>query len=130
MHKKIKSIFFCLPFICGSFCFCFGIFNLFSSLLFFVGGYVALKHFLNYKKIRRRMHLSMQKEQVNGIKDMSDSSNSKRQSKDKKYSYRAENRKAPTENHGKVEESRVIQAENLSGVEESRKGAKVLKRTK
>ena len=35
----------------GGLLFSFGVYNLFSSLMFFVGGYVALKNIFDYRKI-------------------------------------------------------------------------------
>lgn len=49
--KKInnKYILICLPFVSGSLLFSFGIYNFFSSMLFFGGGYVILKKICNDK---------------------------------------------------------------------------------
>ena len=54
MHKKNRYIFICIPFIIGGLLFSFGVYNLVSSLLFFVGGYVALKKIFDYKKILKK----------------------------------------------------------------------------
>lgn len=58
MKKMAKYILICLPFISGGLLFSFGVINLFSSVLFFCGGYVALKKILNDKK-----------REINGVKD-------------------------------------------------------------
>ena len=57
MIKKrlIKYILLFLPFIIGSVCFGLGIYNLFSSLLFFCGLYIGLKNVFNYRKINNDM---------------------------------------------------------------------------
>ena len=53
MRKKIliRYLLLFLPFIIGSVYFSLGIYNLFSSILFFVGGYIGLKNVLDYRKI-------------------------------------------------------------------------------
>ena len=53
MNRKFKYLFICLPFLFGSVLFSFGIYNLISSLLFFVGGYVVLKNIFDYRKLLR-----------------------------------------------------------------------------
>lgn len=50
MNRKVKYLLICLPFFGGVVLFSFGFFNLFSSLLVFVGGYVALKKIATDKK--------------------------------------------------------------------------------
>lgn len=49
MKKINKYILICLPFVSGSLLFSFGIYNFFSSMLFFGGGYVFLKKICNDK---------------------------------------------------------------------------------
>ena len=49
MKKINKYILICLPFISGGLLFSFGIYNIFSSMLFFGGGYVILKKICNDK---------------------------------------------------------------------------------
>ena len=55
MKKKlvVRYLLLFLPFIIGSICFSLGIYNLFSSILFFVGGYIGLKDVLDYRKINK-----------------------------------------------------------------------------
>ena len=54
MKKLIlKYILLLLPFLIGSIMFSFSIYNIISSLLFFVGGYVFLKNVFDYRKIKR-----------------------------------------------------------------------------
>lgn len=50
MDKRVKYLLICLPFFCGVMLFILGFFNLFSSLLVFVGGYVVLKKIFTDKK--------------------------------------------------------------------------------
>ena len=52
MKKINKYILICIPFVSGSLLFSFGIYNFFSSMLFFGGGYVILKKICN-DKIRK-----------------------------------------------------------------------------
>lgn len=49
MKKINKYILICLSFISGGLLFSFGIYNFFSSMLFFGGGYVFLKKIFNDK---------------------------------------------------------------------------------
>ena len=51
MNKKLKYLLICLPFVIGGILFSFGVYNLFSSILFFAGGYIALKNIFDYRKI-------------------------------------------------------------------------------
>lgn len=53
MNKKNRYILIWIPFVVGSFLFCFGTFNLFSSLLFFVGGYVGLKNTFDIRRVKK-----------------------------------------------------------------------------
>lgn len=77
MNRKIivKYLLLCLPFIIGASLYCFSVFNLFSSLLFFCGGYVVLKNILDYRKI-------------NKIKNSDKSVISNKYSYEKDFSYR------------------------------------------
>ena len=45
-----------LPFICGILLYMNGIFNIVSSLLFFIGGYVLIKNLCDYRIIRRNIY--------------------------------------------------------------------------
>ena len=54
-NKTIKYILLYLPFITGTVLYSFKIYNLFSSLLFFIGGYVILKNTFNYRKIKNKV---------------------------------------------------------------------------
>ena len=53
MNKITRYILICSPFIVGSIMFILGIYNLFSSILFFCGGYIATKNLFDYRKIKR-----------------------------------------------------------------------------
>ena len=55
MNKRllIKYLIMYFPFVLGVVLFCFGTFNLFSSLLFFLGGYIAIKNTFDYRLIKR-----------------------------------------------------------------------------
>ena len=55
MNKNIllKYMLMYVPFVLGIVLFSFGIYNVFSSLLLFVGGYVAVKNTFDYRKIRK-----------------------------------------------------------------------------
>ena len=57
MNKKLIFKYFLLyvPFVVGIGLFSFGIFNLFSSLLFFVGGYMAIKNTFDYRKVKKNV---------------------------------------------------------------------------
>ena len=45
-----------LPFICGILLYMNGIFNIVSSFLFFIGGYVLIKNLCDYRIIRRNIY--------------------------------------------------------------------------
>ena len=53
----LKYILLLLPFVIGSVMFGFGIYNIVSSLLFFVGGYMFVKNIFDYRKIRKNKKL-------------------------------------------------------------------------
>lgn len=55
MNRKfiLKYIFIYIPFLLGIGLFSFEIINLFSSLLLFLGGYIALKNTLDYRMVRK-----------------------------------------------------------------------------
>lgn len=55
MNKKLLFwyLFLGIPFFVGVILYCLGIFNIFSSLLFFCGGYVVLKNVTDYRKIKK-----------------------------------------------------------------------------
>lgn len=55
MNKKliIRYILICLPFVIGGLLYCFGIINIFSSLLLFCGGYLTLKNTVDYRKVKK-----------------------------------------------------------------------------
>ena len=65
MKKKIllKYILMYIPFVVGIMLYSFNIYNLFSSLLLFLGGYVALKNTLDYRKINKN---------INSVKEFND----------------------------------------------------------
>lgn len=48
----IKYLLLYLPFVVGIGCYAFGMINLVSSMLLFLGGYVALKNTFDYRKVR------------------------------------------------------------------------------
>ena len=60
MNRKvmIKYILIYIPFITGIGMYSFSIINLFSSLLFFVGGYIAIKNTLDYRTVKRNIDMS------------------------------------------------------------------------
>ena len=55
--KKIilKYLMMYLPFVLGGVLFSVGSINLFSSLLFFVGGYIAIKNTLDFRLVKRNI---------------------------------------------------------------------------
>lgn len=57
MKKNIilKYILIYLPFIVGISLYSFGIYNIISSLLLFIGGYVSLKNTLDYRKVNKNL---------------------------------------------------------------------------
>lgn len=57
MNKKLifKYVLLYVPFILGLGLFSFGILNLFSSLLLFLGGYIAIKNTFDYRKVRKNI---------------------------------------------------------------------------
>ena len=59
MNRKnlIKVSFRFIPFIIGIILYGFGIVNLLSSLLLFVGGYVAVKNTLDYRKVKKNINM-------------------------------------------------------------------------
>jgi len=62
MKKLIlKYILLLLPFLVGTVMFSFGIYNIISSLLFFVGGYVFLKNVFDYRKIKKNKKIIEEK---------------------------------------------------------------------
>lgn len=58
MNKKLilKYIFICSPFLIGTILFTLGIFNIFSSVLLFLGGYIAIKNIFDYRKVRKNIN--------------------------------------------------------------------------
>lgn len=68
MKKLIlKYILLLLPFLIGSIMFSFGIYNIISSLLFFVGGYVFVKNLFDYRKIKKNRNIIVNN-QIGSIK--------------------------------------------------------------
>lgn len=67
MNSKIikKYILLSLPFVSGIILYSIGIYNLVSSLLFFVGGYTLIKNLCDYRKINKNIRLVSS---LNGIK--------------------------------------------------------------
>lgn len=59
MNKRLllRYVLLCLPFILGSMLYGLGIINIVSSLLFFVGGYVAIKNIFDYRKVRKNISI-------------------------------------------------------------------------
>jgi len=57
MNRKIllKYIFIYTPMIIGVILFSFRIINIFSSLLLFVGGYIAIKNTFDYRMVRKNV---------------------------------------------------------------------------
>lgn len=57
MKKKliVRYVFLCMPFIIGIFLYSGGMINIFSSVLFFGGGYVAIKNIFDYRKINKNI---------------------------------------------------------------------------
>ena len=45
----------CLPFICGVLLYGIGLYNIVSSLLFFVGGYVLIKNVFDYRVVNKNI---------------------------------------------------------------------------
>lgn len=66
MNKKLllRYVLLCLPFVVGSVLYSFGVVNIVSSLLFFVGGYAAIKNVFDYRKVRKNINI------VNARKNM------------------------------------------------------------
>lgn len=57
MKKKLikRYILLCLPFICGVLLYGIGLYNIVSSLLFFVGGYVLIKNVFDYRVVNKNI---------------------------------------------------------------------------
>ena len=57
MKKKliVRYAFLCMPFIIGVFLYSGGIINIFSSVLFFGSGYVAIKNIFDYRKVNKNI---------------------------------------------------------------------------
>ena len=57
MNKKLifRCVLLYVPFVVGIGLFSFGIFNLFSSLLLFAGGYLAIKNTFDYRKVKKNV---------------------------------------------------------------------------
>ena len=57
LKKKLilRYIFLCIPFIIGIFLYSGGIYNIFSSALFFGGGYITIKNIFDYRKINKNI---------------------------------------------------------------------------
>ena len=57
MNKKLifRYVLLYVPFVLGIGLFSFGIFNLFSSLLLFAGGYLAIKNTFDYRKVKKNV---------------------------------------------------------------------------
>lgn len=68
MRKKLllKYVLVSLPFIVGSIMYCFSIYNIVSSLLFFVGAYIFIKNVFDYRKVRKNIDKVKEKEIVLG----------------------------------------------------------------
>ena len=66
MRKKLilKYLLIVLPFVGGSIMYSFSIYNIVSSLLFFVGGYVFIKNIFDYRKVRKNIDKVKEKEIV------------------------------------------------------------------
>lgn len=83
MYKKllVRYGLLCLPFVLGVSLYCLSIFNIYSSMLFFVGGYVAIKNLCDYRKIGRNIRLINKKRDnlcnVDKIVDKKDGCNNK-----------------------------------------------------
>ena len=56
-NNLIKISFRFVPFVVGVILYVFGIVNLLSSLLLFVGGYVVVKSTLDYRNVRKNMKM-------------------------------------------------------------------------
>ena len=76
MNKKLlfKYIMLYVPFCIGCMLFIYGVVNLFSSLLLFLGGYVAIKNSLDYRLIRKNINDS-KKVSNNVVKTIDDKYN-------------------------------------------------------
>ena len=70
MRKNIlfKYVFLGIPLVSGILLFSFGIINLFSSLLLFLGGYVFVKNALDYRKVRKNTGVNLTKKEIEPIK--------------------------------------------------------------
>ena len=60
MKQKLlkKYILLCIPFITGAILYSLSIYNIFSSILFFAGGYIAIKNMCDYRKIKKNINIS------------------------------------------------------------------------
>jgi hypothetical protein len=58
MKKNIilKYLLIYLPFISGLILYSFGIYNIFSSLLVFLGGYISIKNTFDYRKLNKNIN--------------------------------------------------------------------------
>ena len=67
MNKKLllRYILLYLPFLLGIVMFSFNIVNLFSSLLLFLGGYIAIKNTFDYRMIRKNVKNSKVENNIN-----------------------------------------------------------------
>lgn len=71
MRKIIlKYILLGLPFLVGSVMFSFGVYNIISSFLFFVGGYVFIKNVFDYRKISKNKKMVVDNQIVVEKKNM------------------------------------------------------------
>ena len=63
VRKKLllKYLVMMLPFLVGSIMYCFSIYNIVSSLLFFVGGYVFIKNVFDYRKVNKNINKEKEK---------------------------------------------------------------------
>lgn len=70
MNKKllVRYVLICLPFVLGTLLFSFGVFNFISSILFFAGGYVAIKNLCDYRKINMNKRIVNDSKINNDIK--------------------------------------------------------------
>ena len=59
----VKYLMMYIPFVLGGVLFSMGVTNLFSSLLLFVGGYIAIKNTLDYRLVKRNIS-KLKKESV------------------------------------------------------------------
>ena len=74
MKKKLikKYILLCIPFICGTFLYVMNSYGIFSSILFFGGGYIVIKNVFDYRMVNRNIKKCIDKDLKIDNNDMDD----------------------------------------------------------